>query len=94
MYPDIDWTRISHSASSAADGDSLRRAHQKWCEGVQADQAARFFLDPADADGRGRLGETKWETIHVPKCKEWARTPQTLSVWRTITADISCSQVH
>ena len=88
MYPVIDWARISHIAHSAVDGNGLRSAHQKWCEGVQAELAARFFLDPADADGRGQPGETKWETIRGPKCKEWARVPNKLGEWRSITADV------
>ena len=88
MYPSINWASISHTATSAVDGNGLRSARRKWCEGIQAELAARLFLDPADAEGRGQAGETKWETIRGPKCKEWARVPHNLAEWRSVTADV------
>ena len=79
MYPSISWASISHTATSAVDVNGLRSAHHKWCEGIQAELAARFFLDPADAEGGGQAGETTWETTRGPNCKEWARVPHKIA---------------
>ena len=67
IYPEVDWGKIAHKACSASGAHGLKRAHRDWCEGIQAELSARFFLEPADTDGRGRAGETKWETIKIPK---------------------------